>query len=186
MPIASQPDTKHHHEEPGWVYTPFHHAFVCCGKGPPQPSPGWVVSTQFLLAQQMLHFLIMTAFWWTRLTKSGSLLYQGSPALNVALQMSRKIWEERITTPDVPATLLLTQPGRLLAFVVRLGTVTPSAFSRLTWRQPPPFLVSIQASLRLQSLLPHHTLTSPRSTTGLAGGPAQLMAQDWLSSRERK
>lgn len=138
----------------------------------------------------MLHFQIITFFWWTMFTKSVSLLHQGSPGLNAALQMSHQIWGKDhfpwCASNTVPNTSSETVGHCCRLAQGQLGTVIPSAFSKLTWTQASPFLLSAQASPRLQRLLPHHTLTSPCSTAGLAGGPAQLMAQDWLSSRERK
>lgn len=156
--------------------------FLCVGKVPPQPSPVWQVPTLNLsLYNRYSISPNHDSLWWTRFTKCVSLV-QGSPALKAALQMPPHwIWEERITSPGVCQQHWETAGLCCRLAQDELGTMIPSAFSKLP--------LSRSASMHhsdCRSFFHSTPSTSPCSTTGLAGGPAELMAWDWLSSRERK
>lgn len=94
---------------------------------------------------------------------------------------------EKIITSDVPATQFLTQPGRLLAFVVGWLKVTliPSAFSKPTLTQASSFLLSMEITpIAEASSTPHphftllHNKAGRRPSTGHGPGLTQKQGEE--------
>lgn len=130
-------------------FTPPSVIFLCV----PQPSPVWEVPTLNLsLYNRYSISPNHDSLWWTRFTKCVSLV-QGSPALKAALQMPHWIWEERITSPGV-----CQQHWETAGLCCRLGSRSAWHHDSQRLLKASPFLLSIHASLRLQKLLPLHTL----------------------------
>lgn len=143
--------------------------------------------SQPLLIQQLLCLFIM-AFCWTDSSKSVSLVPRRTE-LDPTLQMSHQIWAERITSLELLATLFLAQPVRPLTFslvwltVSLLFRVTPNTSSKRVCTLASSFKRGHTQMVEASSAPhPHCALLRRRE---LAGGPAWIGVQDWLSSRER-
>lgn len=127
--------------------------FLCVGKVPPQPSPVWEVPTLNLsLYNRYSISPNHDSLWWTRFTK--------------CLSCTRKPSSEG-STPDASSLDLRGKDHLPWCVPATLGDCWPllQAGSRWAWHhdsqrlfKASPFLLSIHASLRLQKLLPFHTL----------------------------